>query len=389
VGDPAPRVHRARAVLRPRGAQHRTKTARLPRTAGWTPDRLGRALRHPHGPGYGNDTVNTLRLWSARASNEFNLEVFNAATTAARSKRRRCPRPSPVLYPNDHTAEGRELRLKQQYFFVRVRASTTSCAATAKHQRRCDAAARTRSRSSSTTRTRPSRSPSSCGCCSTASTGWDVAWELTRRGPSRTRTTRSARGAREVAGGAVRALLPRHLEIIYEINHRFLRRGAPARAHGQRAAGAHVADRRGHPRSRCAWRTWRWWAAHSVNGVARLHSELVKTRSARLRALWPERFNNKTNGVTPRRWLRQCNPELASADHAAVGPAGSATWTACEGLGRASRRRRAAGRARRHQARQQGASSRRSPAADHGVEVDPDSSSTSRSSASTSTSASS
>jgi starch phosphorylase len=260
--------------------------------------------------GYRVNTVNTLRLWSAEAPESFDFaglqrgDYYGAVNQKVASENL-----SKVLYPNDEQLQGKELRLEQQYFFVscslqdmlRILRTCSSC--------RLNALPR-EVRVSSTTRTRPSRGGAD------APAGGRARWPGTTPGTSRAHLRLHQPHA--AAGGAgawplalFARVLPRHLEIIYEINARFLDE-VRIRFPATRRRCAAVADRRGGPRYvrmahlACV-------GSHAINGVAALHSELLKRTVLRdFHELWPEKFQNKTNGVTPRRWMVLANPRLAT-----------------------------------------------------------------------------
>ena len=221
---------------------------------------------------------------------------------------------------------------------------------------------------------------------------WDEAWEITRAHARLHQPHAAARGARDLAAGRCsRDLLPRHLEIIYEINRRFLDEVRHALSGRRRAPGAHVAHRRDRRDAACAWPTWPRVGSHAVNGVAALHSELLKhDRAARLlTSCGRSSFTNVTNGVTPRRFLALCNPGLARLITRRIGDGWITDLDAAAGA-RAARRRRGLPRrsGARSSARTRTASAQRIARAHRRRRRSRLRCSTSRSSASTSTSAS-
>lgn len=261
--------------------------------------------------GYGNNTVNTLRLWSARASKEFNFAVFNDGDYRRAVEEKSISESiSKVLYPNDESIEGKELRLRQQYFFV--------CCSIHDIIRRYR-------KSRSTFDEFPDKVAIQLNDTHPAIAvaelmrvlidrerlDWEPAWEITRRTIAFTNHTLLPEALEVWPVSMFERLLPRHLEIIYEINHRFLRMveiHAPGdidrrrrmsiigEGHVRHVRMAHLAV----------------VGSHSINGVAALHSRLLRERVLTDFAdMWPERFNNKTNGVTPRRWLKLANPDLS------------------------------------------------------------------------------
>ena len=271
--------------------------------------------------GYDNNTVNTLRLWSAKATKELNLTVFNDGDyRKAVEEKSLSESISKVLYPNDRSAEGRELRLKQQYFFV--------CCSIADIIRR-------HKRTHDTFESFPDKAAIQLNDTHPAiavaelmrvlmdleGLGWDEAWDITTRSIGYTNHTLLPEALEKWPVWMFERLLPRHLGIIYEINRRFL-------------LDVHVR----HPKDVALQRTLSIIeegstkqirmahlavvGSHSVNGVAALHSELITTQlMPEFAKFWPHKFNNKTNGVTPRRWIMQANPELTQAISSRIGEA--------------------------------------------------------------------
>ena len=268
--------------------------------------------------GHRTDTVNTLRLWAARATRDFDLQFFNEGDyRRAVEEKIDTENISKVLYPNDQSDEGKELRLKQQYFFV-------ACSI-ADIVRRLQAAAHRRSTLPRQGRDPAQRhAPVDRGRRADARAGRRGGARLGRApGRSRERDVRlhqphaAARGARALAGGAVRAPAAAppadHLRDQPALPAAGAARAGPATCDRLRA---HVDHRGGRRDSRCAWRTWRPSARTASTASPRCtpswsRRELLPD----FYELWPERFNNKTNGVTPRRWLLHANPRLTRADH--------------------------------------------------------------------------
>ncbi|MFN3199098.1 MAG: glycogen/starch/alpha-glucan phosphorylase [Bradymonadia bacterium] len=263
--------------------------------------------------GHGNQTVNTLRLWSAKASKQFNLAVFNAgdfrraveekAITEAISK---------VLYPSDQTPEGRELRLKQQYFFVCCSLHDIL----RRYRKQHDTFdALPEKVAIQLNDTHPSVAVAELMRVLVDEEGleWEKAWDLTTRTIAYTNHTLMPEALERWPLSLFQRLLPRHLEIIFEINRRFLRE-VQIRFPGdnERLRRMSIIEEGAEKQVRMAHLAV--VGAFSVNGVAELHSELVKSRLLPdFAQLWPHKFNNKTNGVTPRRWLQTANPELSQA----------------------------------------------------------------------------
>ena len=270
-------------------------------------------------PGYRNDVVNTLRLWAAKSSREFDLDKFNAgAYVAAVEDKTHSENISKVLYPPDDQYAGRELRLKQQYFFTSATIE--------------DILRRFRKRPGREWHELPEKVAIQLNDTHPAiaipelmrvlvdeeALEWDQAWFLCERVFAYTNHTVLPEALESWPVDLIGKLLPRHLEIIEEIDRRF--RALVEAAHPGDAGIVErmaIIDRQGH-RVRMAHLAI--VGSHSVNGVARLHTELLKTTIfADFNRLFPKRFNNKTNGVTPRRWLCQANPELSELITEAIG----------------------------------------------------------------------
>ncbi len=262
--------------------------------------------------GYQNNTVNTLRLWSARASNEFNLEVFNAGDfRRAVEEKALSEAISRVLYPADHSAEGRELRLKQQYFFCACSIADIVRRFRKNHD---DFTLFPDKASIQLNDTHPSIAIAELMriFLDQEDMDWDVAWDICQRTFAYTNHTLMPEALERWPLPMFERLLPRHLGIIYEINHRMLRRvHIHAPTDTERQARMSIIEEGPEKQVRMAHLAVA--GSHSVNGVAALHSELVKQRLLPdFAELWPERFNNKTNGVSPRRWLMLPNPDLCN-----------------------------------------------------------------------------
>jgi starch phosphorylase len=270
--------------------------------------------------GHEVNTVNTLRLWSARASRDFDLHHFNAGDyRRAVEEKVEVENLSKVLYPNDQTEKGKELRLKQQYFFV-------ACAI-------ADMVA-TFKRNHTDLRRLPERAAVQLNDTHPAvavaelmrvlidleGLEWEVAWEVTRGCIAYTNHTLLPEALEKWSLPLFGHVLPRHLQIIYEINHRFLRQVSTQWPHELERMGRMSIIEEG-PVQQVRMAHLAVVGSHSVNGVAALHTELLKADLlADFHALHPERFNNKTNGVTPRRWLLHANPGLAELLERRIGP---------------------------------------------------------------------
>ena len=261
--------------------------------------------------GHETDNVNTLRLWSAHASREFDLQLFNNGDHARAVKEKvEVESISKVLYPNDHTEDGRELRLKQQYFFV---ACSIADIIQRFKQRHTDFQLLPERAALQLNDTHPAIAVAELMrvLIDQEQLDWDVAWDITQRAVAYTNHTLLPEALEKWPVAMFQRLLPRHLMIIYEINHRFMRQVATRFlddvARMERMSiieeGAVRSVRMAHLAT---------VGSHSVNGVARLHTELVKHELLRdFYEMYPERFNNKTNGITPRRWLLYANGALS------------------------------------------------------------------------------
>lgn len=275
-------------------------------------------------PGYGTETVNSLRLWSAKASKDFDLDQFNNGNyDEAVEERTGSETISKVLYPNDASACGRELRLKQQYFFVSAsiqdilrRFITTRAVKTEK-----DWADLPNKIAIQLNDTHPAIGVAEMmyQLVDHYHLTWDFAWDLVTKIFAYTNHTLMPEALETWSVDLFGSLLPRHLEIIYAINLEFItmvnhmfpgdtelvrRVSIIDETHGRRVRMAHLAV----------------VGSHTVNGVAALHSELLKTTLfADFNKIYPNKFTNITNGITPRRWLNQANPALTSLIATAIG----------------------------------------------------------------------
>jgi starch phosphorylase len=275
-------------------------------------------------PGFGGETVNNLRLWSAKATREFELKYFNEGDyIKAVEEKNQSENLSKVLYPDDTTEMGRELRLKQEYFFVSASLQDILNKFSADKRSLLELPAETAIQLNDT---HPSIAiPELMRLLQDVhGLDWDTAWGITQKTFSYTNHTLQPEALESWTVRLMEKLLPRHLQIIYEINFRFLREVS------QRYPGdmdlirrVSLIDEGGERRVRMAYLAI--VGSHKVNGVAKLHSDLmVSTIFRDFARLFPERFLNITNGVTPRRWLNQSNRGLASLITRAIGPG----WTA-------------------------------------------------------------
>src|SRR5437660_6107856 len=269
--------------------------------------------------GYGGKTINTLRLWAAAAYDYFNFQEFSsgdfvgalAETLEAESLTR-------VLYPDDSTSMGQGLRFVQEYFLVacsladlvrRFRSSNTDWSALPEKV------------AIQLNDTHPTMAVPELMrmLLDEAHLGWDQAWDLTRRTLAYTNHTLLPEALEKWPLAWFEMMLPRHLEIIFEINRRLLGE-VRTRFPGDQGRVQRVSLIEEGPSKHVRMANLAIVGSHSTNGVAAIHSRLLRTVTVKdLAEMFPERFNNKTNGVTPRRWLLMSNPALARTITEAIG----------------------------------------------------------------------
>jgi starch phosphorylase len=263
-------------------------------------------------PGYGTQATNTLRLWSARATEEIDLSAFNRGNyMAAVESKNHSENVSRVLYPDDSTPSGRELRLHQEYFFC----SASVQDLLRRYLRNHTSFDRLSEKVSiHLNDTHPVLAVPELMRLLLDEHGlpWDTAWAHTQKVFSYTNHTLMHEALETWPVEMLGRILPRHLQIIYDINARFLATVTQTRGNDvELMRRLSLVDEAGERRVRMAYVAV--LASHSINGVSGLHSELMKQSIfADFAKIFPERFNNKTNGVTPRRWLAQANPPLAA-----------------------------------------------------------------------------
>ncbi len=270
-------------------------------------------------PGFGTDTVNNMRLWSAKASRDFNLKYFNEGNyIKAVAEKNESENLSKVLYPDDTTQMGRELRLKQQYFFVSASLQDILRRFMKYHERIEDLPDEVAIQLNDT---HPSIAVPELMrvLVDIHHLPWERAWEITRRTISYTNHTLMPEALESWPIRLLGEVLPRHLQIIYEINRRFLedvRHQHPGDLDLVRRVS--LIDERGGRRVRMA--NLSIVGSHTVNGVSRIHTELMQeTIFADFHRLYPDRIINITNGITPRRWLHQANPGLSKLITSRIG----------------------------------------------------------------------
>jgi starch phosphorylase len=270
--------------------------------------------------GYRNGTVNTLRLWRARASEELDLADFNAGDyMRAVEQKDLTENISKVLYPNDLTVMGKELRLQQQYLFVACSIHDIVNRHLKMHDGFDNFADKVAIQLNDT---HPAVAVAELMrlLVDEHELEWDAAWELCRATFGYTNHTLMPEALERWTVDLFGRVLPRHLEIVYEVNRRFIA-GVRARGGVDEAAVERMSVIEDGPVKQVRMANLAVIASRSVNGVAALHTELLRRELFHdFNALWPERFNNKTNGVTPRRWLLAANAELAQAITEAIGP---------------------------------------------------------------------
>ena len=261
-------------------------------------------------PGFKNNTVNTLRLWSARPVNEFDLGHFNSGDyIGACTEKLSSENISKVLYPNDNNHSGKELRLKQQYFFTSASLQDI-VRRFLKHNETWDHFSE--KNAIQLNDTHPSIAIVELMRILLDENGltWDQAWVITEKTFAYTNHTLMPEALEKWSVSLMKNLLPRHMELIYEINYRFLRL-VSFKFHGdvERLRRMSLIEEGSEPMVRMAYLAIA--GSHSVNGVAALHTKLLCEGLVRdFYEMWPEKFNNKTNGITQRRWLYKSNPEL-------------------------------------------------------------------------------
>jgi len=270
-------------------------------------------------PGYGLDTVNNMRLWSAKASRDFDLKYFNEGNyIKAVEDKNESENLSKVLYPVDTTNMGKELRLKQQYFFVSASLQDILYRFLKHHEAFDELPGKVAIQLNDT---HPAIAIPELMrlLVDIHHLEWDQAWRITTSTFAYTNHTLMPEALETWPVALFESVLPRHLQIIYEINQRFLkevmhcfpgdnellkRMSIIDETHGRRVRMAHLAI----------------VGSHHVNGVAQLHSELMKTTIfADFHRYYPDKLTNITNGITPRLWLNQANPGLASLISSRIG----------------------------------------------------------------------
>ncbi|MCQ2411776.1 MAG: glycogen/starch/alpha-glucan phosphorylase [Sphaerochaetaceae bacterium] len=269
--------------------------------------------------GYGGKTVNSLRLWSAKAVEDFSFSQFNEGdyTEAVREKVT-AENISQVLYPNDTQYMGKVLRLKQQYFFVacsladimrRFKRSSNDWKELPKY-----AAIQLND-------THPSIAVAELMRILIDQEGldWDTAWDITQQCMGYTNHTLMPEALEKWPVPMMQEILPRHMQIIFEINHRFIQSAVSFFPMNDSAISKVSIIEESNPKN-VRMANLAIVGSHAVNGVAQLHTELLKNSMfPEFNKIYPDKFQNKTNGITPRRWLLSANPKLAGLISDAIG----------------------------------------------------------------------
>jgi starch phosphorylase len=269
--------------------------------------------------GYGGKTINTLRLWAAAAPDYFDFQEFGTGdfvgalggTLEAESLTR-------VLYPDDSTTAGRELRFVQEYFLVACSLADL-VRRFLRHNTNWEKLPEEASIQLNDTHPSMAVAELMRILLDDAHLGWDLAWDLTKKTLAYTNHTLLPEALEKWPVQWFAALLPRQLEIIYEINRRLLDE-VRVRFPGDEGRVERISLVEEGSSRKIRMANLAIVGSHSTNGVAEVHSKLLRTVTVKdLAEMFPERFNNKTNGVTPRRWVLEANPELSRTITEAIG----------------------------------------------------------------------
>jgi len=270
-------------------------------------------------PGYRTNTVNNLRLWQAKATHEFSFKEFNAGNyVASVQKKNESDNISKVLYPNDTMVKGKFLRLKQQYFFSSATLQDIIRKYKYGHQN-FDAFAEKTAIQLNDTHPVIAIPELMRILMDEEGLSWDYAWDITSNTFAYTNHTVVPEALEEWSVDIMESLLPRHLQIIYEINSRFLKHVRENYTTDPTTiANLSIVKEGNEKKIRMANLAIDF--CHSINGVEELHTDILRnTIFPHFFALYPERFKNVTNGITPRRWLKVANPYLSEAISEHVG----------------------------------------------------------------------
>ena len=292
----------------------------------WEPDDVVMAMAcDMHVPGFGGKSVINMRLWAAKSDREFDLSFFNSGDyIGAVSEKIKDENISKVLYPSENVTGGRRLRLKQQYFFVAATLQDIM-RRHKKHHRGFENLPETVSIQLNDTHPAIAIPEMMRILVDEELLDWDEAWDISCRIFSYTNHTILPEALETWPVEMLGSLLPRHLQIIYEINRRFLdtlQHDAIAPMLTPEQREQRIRDLSligGHQNIRMA--NLAIVGSHTVNGVSELHSQILRERVFRdFDAVFPGKMINVTNGVTPRRWLNQCNPDMAALLSEVIGP---------------------------------------------------------------------
>ena len=270
--------------------------------------------------GYEGRTVNRLRLFAARSSHDFDMQIFNEGDyLKAVEQKIASETVSKILYPSDAVPSGQELRLVQEYFLV---ACTLRDIMRRYERHHANFDAFPTKVAIHLNDTHPALAVAELMriLVDERDLPWERAWQITQASTAYTNHTLLPEALEKWPVSLLERVVPRHLQIIYEVNRRFLEQVASVwPADPERLSRMSLIEEGASRQLRSAHLAI--VGSHSVNGVSNLHSRLVQTTLAPdFHELWPERFNNKTNGVTPRRWLLQANPLLARLITKSIGP---------------------------------------------------------------------
>ena len=271
-------------------------------------------------PGYQNGIVNTLRLWKSEATDDFDLSEFNAGSyTESVAKKNLAEQITMVLYPNDSSENGKELRLRQQYFLSSASLQDTINSYLENFGDSFDQFVEKNGFQLNDTHPSIAVAELMRLLMDDHRMSWDEAWSITSQTMAYTNHTLLPEALEKWPVRLFESLLPRILEIIYEINARFLLEVAVAwPGDTNKQSQLSLIEEGNDPQVRMAHLAI--VGSYSVNGVAALHTELLKAGLFNdFYQLWPDKFNNKTNGVTPRRWLSHCNKSLATLISSKIG----------------------------------------------------------------------
>ncbi len=282
--------------------------------------------------GYGAKTVNYLRLYAAKPSSDFDIQIFNAGDYfRAVEQKIKTETVSKILYPSDTFDTGKELRLVQEYFLVACSLRDIIRRYLQTHQGFDGFPDKVNIQMNDT---HPALAVAELMriLVDEQSLEWEPAWDITQKTLAYTNHTLLSEALEKWSVGLLEHVLPRHLQIIYEINHRFLSEIAELwPGDTDRLSRMSLIEEGGEKQVRMAHLAI--IGSHSVNGVSALHTELIKTSLVPdFYARWPERFNNKTNGITQRRWLLKANPLLADLLSETVGSGWITDLTRLHGL---------------------------------------------------------